>query len=189
MDGSAVVLGIPRGGVVVAAEVARELGAPLDVVVVRKIGAPGNPEFAVGAVDEDGRVLGGSSQYATEEYVAAAAERLREEIARRVELYRGGAAPVDVRGKTAIIVDDGIATGMTVLAAVESVRRRGAHRVIAAAPVAAPDAADRIAAIADEFVALEVPHGFSAVGQFYAEFAQTDDAEVVELLQAAKQRV
>ncbi|MBN1192228.1 MAG: phosphoribosyltransferase [Coriobacteriia bacterium] len=186
LDAGALVLGVPRGGVTVAAEVARELGLELDVVVVRKIGAPGNPEYAVAAVDEEGRVIGGGRGLVGEEYLQHAAEAGREEIARRLRTYRGGSPPATVAGRTVVLVDDGIATGMTLLAALESLRRRGAGRIVVATPVAAPEAAQRIAEEADEFTALEVPHGFSAVGQFYADFRQTGDDEVIASLHAAR---
>lgn len=178
----AVVLGVPRGGVVVAAEVARALGLPLDVVVVRKLGAPGNPEYAVGAVDEDGRVVGGTSSLVSEAYLEEAAREGREEIARRLRLYRQGRGPLEVAGREVVLVDDGIATGMTLHAALDSLTRRGAKRVVVATPVAAPEAAARLGLPPDDFVALLVPPGFGAVGQFYREFDQTTDAEVVELL-------
>lgn len=178
----AVVLGVPRGGVVVAAEVARALGLPLDVVVVRKLGAPGNPEYAVGAVDEDGRVVGGTSSLVSEAYLEEAAREGREEIGRRLRLYRQGRGPLEVAGREVVLVDDGIATGMTLHAALDSLKRRGAKRVVVATPVAAPEAAARLGLPPDDFVALLVPPGFGAVGQFYREFDQTTDAEVVELL-------
>lgn len=178
----ALVLGVPRGGVVVAAEVARTLGLELDVVVVRKIGAPGNPEYAVGAVDEQGAVIDGHSGVVSARYLQDAARAGREEIARRLHAYRGGRPPLAVVGRELVVVDDGIATGMTLLAALESLKRRGAARIVVATPVAAPDAAQRIGAAADEFFALDVPRHFSAVGQFYADFSQTSDTEVAELL-------
>lgn len=178
----ALVLGVPRGGVVVAAEVARILGLQLDVVVVRKIGAPGNPEYAVGALDEEGSVIDGQSGIVSPQYLQDAARAGREEIARRLHAYRGGRPPLTVAGREIVLVDDGIATGMTLLAALESLKRRGAARIVVATPVAAPDAAQRIRVAADEFVALEVPRNFAAVGQFYTEFGQTPDAEVIDLL-------
>lgn len=178
----ALVLGVPRGGVVVAAHVARSLGLALDVLVVRKLGAPGNPEYAIGAVDEDGRIVGGSSAIASAEYVEEAAREGREEIARRLGTYRRGRGPLSVEGREVVLVDDGIATGMTLLAALESLRRRGAGRIVVATPVAAPQAAERIRSKADELVTLLEPPGFAAVGQFYRTFDQTTDAEVVELL-------
>lgn len=181
------VLGVPRGGVVVAAEVARAHALELDVIVVRKIGAPGNPEYAVGAVDEDGRIIGGHAAVGRE-YLEQAAEAGRAEIARRLAAYRGGRPAPRVEGRDVLVVDDGIATGLTLEAALESLRRRGARRLRVAVPVAAPDAAGRITAVADEFVALEIPHGFSAVGQFYRRFEQTSDAEVLRLLDEVRSR-
>jgi predicted phosphoribosyltransferase len=181
----ALVLGVPRGGVVVAAEVARELGLELDVIVVRKLGAPGNPEYAIGAVDEDGRIIGGRSAVASEEYLRSAAEEGRAEIGRRLSVYRAGRPPAAIAWREVVLVDDGIATGMTLLAALESVRRRGASRIMVAAPVAASESARRIEEAADELTVLAEPAVFSAVGQFYRDFDQTTDAEVVELLQAA----
>lgn len=188
LPADALVLGIPRGGVVVAAAVARELGLELDVLVVRKLGAPGNPEFAIGAVDEEGAIVGGGGGYASREYLEAAAGAGRAEIARRLALYRGGRQQSVVAGRTVVLVDDGIATGMTLMAALQSLRRRGAARIVVAVPVAATDAADRIAGAADELVVLAVPPGFSAVGQFYQDFSQTGDAEVVALLREAHPR-
>lgn len=178
----AIVLGVPRGGVVVAAEVARALGLPLDVLVVRKLGAPGNPEYAVGAVDEDGRVVGGTSGIVSDAYLEEAAEVGRAEIARRLDEYRRGREPLDVSGREVVLVDDGIATGMTLMAALDSLRRRGARRIVLATPVSSPDAARRLEPRADEFVTLLEPPLFGAVGQFYREFDQTTDEEVIELL-------
>lgn len=178
----AVVLAVPRGAVVLAAEVADRLGVPLDVVVVRKIGAPGNPEFAIAAVDADGVVVGDPSRWADEAYVGAAVARQRTEIARREAAYRGGRAAVPFEGHTVILVDDGVATGLTALSAIGWLRRHGAGRIVFATPVAAPDSARKLAADVDEFVALSVPDDFWAVGQAYVDFAQVEDAEVVELL-------
>jgi predicted phosphoribosyltransferase len=181
------VLGVPRGGVVVAAEVARAHALELDVIVVRKIGAPGNPEYAVGAVDEDGRIIGGRAGV-DRDYLERAGEIGRAEIVRRLAAYRGDRPPPRIGDRDVVVVDDGVATGLTLEAALESLRRRGAARITVAVPVAAPDAAARITVAADEFVALEIPHGFSAVGQFYRDFGQTDDAEVIALLAQAWSR-
>lgn len=184
----ALVLGVPRGGVVVAAEVARRYGLELDVTVVRKIGAPGNPEYAVGAVDEGGRIIRGRDDLVDRAYLETAAKAGRQEIARRLVVYRGDRPAPRIAGRDVILVDDGIATGLTMLAAIESLRLMGAERITVAVPVAAPEAANRLAGASDELVALEVPRSFSAVGQFYLEFGQTSDAEVVSLLQEAWSR-
>lgn len=182
----AVVLGVPRGGVVVAAEVARALRLPLDVVVASKIGAPGNPEFAVGAVAPDGFVtVNARSGYAAGE-LAELAGPAHEKVARRLEAFRGGREQMPVAGRTALVVDDGIATGLTLRAAVEYLRRQGADRIIVAAPVSAADSKKMLEQVADEVVSLEVPREFLAVGQFYRVFDQTEDAEVVRLLAEAR---
>ena len=185
VEADALVLGVPRGGVVVAAEVARELGLELDVVVVRKIGAPGNPEYAIGAVDEDGEVIGGAEAAADPAYVRRAAEEGRAEIGRRLAAYRHDRPRARIAGREVVIVDDGIATGMTLRAAVESLRRRGAARVVIAAPVAAPESVRMLREVADEVMVLETPSRFWAVGQHYRRFEQTTDAEVIGLLQDA----
>ena len=177
----ALVLAIPRGGVVVAAEVARALSLELDLVVVRKIGAPGNPEYAIGAVDEDGNVVGSAAAHADAAYLERAAGAGRAEVVRRLRAYRGSRPLPRIAGRAVVVVDDGIATGLTLLAAIESLRRRGAARIVVAAPVASPAAAHDIARVADETVILEAPDGFYAVGQFYRDFDQTSDAAVVHL--------
>ncbi len=180
----AVVLGIPRGGVVVAAEVARILALPLDIVVVRKIGAPGNPEYAVGAIDEDGRVLRNPGASVSADYLEREAPLVRAEVERRLATYRGGRAAVSLEGKTAILVDDGIATGLTARAAVEFVRSRGAASVVLAVPVIAQASAEELRRDVDELVAVGTPAIFYAVGEFYDVFGQTTDAEVERLLNA-----
>jgi putative phosphoribosyl transferase len=185
--GDGVVLGIPRGGVVVAAEVARTIGAPLDVVVPRKIGAPFNPELGLGAVAPGVRFLDERlirdlavpSAYLEREI--AAQER---EIERRQVAYRGGRPPVDVSDRVAIVVDDGVATGGTAVAAVRWARAAGAREVILAVPVAPRQSLPMLGAEADRVVALAVPEPFHAVGQWYRDFDQVPDAEVVALLRA-----
>ena len=185
VDGPAVVLGIPRGGVVVAAEVAKALGAPLDVVVPRKVGAPFNPELGLGAVAPGVRVLderlirdlGVPSSYLDREI--AAQER---EIERRLETYRGGRPPVDVTGSIAVVVDDGVATGGTAVAACRWARAAGAGEVVLAVPVAPPQAMAMLEAEAGRVVALATPAPFHAVGQWYLDFDQVGDRQVVELL-------
>jgi putative phosphoribosyl transferase len=183
-----VVLAIPRGGVEVGLAVARVLGAPLDVVIPRKIGAPGNPELGLGAVAEDVEVLDQrliELLGVSDEYLRAEIQQQYEEIRRRSEAYRAGRPAVIVRGRTAIVVDDGVATGGTAAAALRSVRKRGAKRVVLAVPVAPPDAVKRLQEEADEVRALATPEPFFAVGQWYANFPQVSDERVVELLTAA----
>lgn len=182
VGGGWVVLGLPRGGVVVGAEVARALGLPLDVIVTRKIGAPGNPEFAIGAVDADGVVTLGAYPMADQSYVERAAEVEKAEIARRLEAYRRGRPPFDPAGARAIVVDDGLATGLTMISAVEYLKRHGAVRIVVAVPVSPPETARLLRVRADEVVTLAEPHDFFAVGAFYDDFAQTSDAEVIALL-------
>jgi predicted phosphoribosyltransferase len=180
---STIVLGIPRGGVEVARRVADRLGLPLDVVVVRKIGAPGSPEFAAGAVDADGNVYANPYAGVPAEWLRQAAVPEQAEIVRRADAYRGGRVAPDVAGKTVIVVDDGIATGLTAQAAVRWLRSRGSAQIVIAAPVIAPDTVAMLAADADEVVALESPRGFGAVGAYYADFPQLADADVVRLLE------
>jgi predicted phosphoribosyltransferase len=180
-----VVLGIPRGGVVVAAAVARALGAPLDVIVPRKLGAPRNPELGIGAIAPGVRVLDERvvrSLGVPEDYVEAEVARQEEEIERRLRAYRGERPPLELGGRTALIVDDGVATGGTAVAAARWARANGAARVVLAVPVAPPQAARLLAEETDEVVVLTAPPGFGSVGEWYERFEQTSDDEVVALL-------
>ncbi|NLC56346.1 MAG: phosphoribosyltransferase [Armatimonadetes bacterium] len=188
----AIVLGVPRGGVVVAYEVARELGIPLDVVVSRKLPAPGNPELAIGAVAADGtRVVDPmATRYpgVSEEYLERAAREQVQEIERRLKAYRGDRPPLNVAGKTAIVVDDGIATGSTVLASLRSLRQQQPAALVLAVPVAPPASVARLQPEADRIIVLEMPEPFFAVGQWYQRFDQVSDEEVVALLERAHQQ-
>ncbi|HEY5549100.1 MAG TPA: phosphoribosyltransferase family protein [Coriobacteriia bacterium] len=177
-----IVLGVPRGGVEVAREVADGLGAPLDVVVVRKIGAPGWAEFAAGAVDLDGAVHANPEAGVSRSWLEQAAVAEHAEALRRSDAYRKGRGPLELAGRTAIVVDDGIATGLTAVAALRWLSGRGAARTVIAAPVMAPDSARRLMAEADEVVALTAPAGFAAVGEFYGRFPQLSDDDVTRLL-------
>jgi len=184
-DRSALVLGIPRGGVIVADEVARALGLELDCEVVRKMGAPGNPEYAIAAVDAEGEVVGNATAWADEAYVHRAAEAARAEIARRLTTYRKDRPLPRIADRHVVLVDDGIATGLTVAAAVQSLRRRQASRVTVAAPVASPAAEELLQGMADDVVVVWVDPRFRAVGQYYERFGQTSDDEVIEILERA----
>jgi predicted phosphoribosyltransferase len=183
---SAIVLGLPRGGVPVAHAIAIDLRRPLDVLVVRKVGAPGQPELAMGAVASGGaRVLNHDvlAHFAdSERLFAAAAELEMIEVARREALFRGGRAPLAVEGRTCIVVDDGLATGATMEAAVLALRALGAGRIVVAVPVAAHEAVERISRSAEEIVCLQQPMWFRAVGVWYDDFEQTRDDEVARLL-------
>ncbi len=180
------VLGVPRGGVIVAAEVARVLGLELDVEVVRKIGAPGNPEYAIAAVDADGEVIGSEALHADDAYLRQAARSAGAEIRRRLAVYRKDRSDPTVAGRTIALVDDGIATGLTLMAAVRSLHRRGAARIVAAAPVASPHAEQALREAADETVILWVDPHLMAVSQYYGRFGQVSDDEVVAALEAAR---
>ncbi len=180
------VLGLARGGVPVAWEVAAALRAPLDAFLVRKLGVPGWPELAMGALTTGGAVVRNEDVVraadVTEEEVQRVIDRESAELARREAVYRGDRPPAPVRGRTVILVDDGLATGASMLAAVRAVRQAGAARVVVAVPVGAAAACRRIAEEADELVCISEPADFHAVGQAYEDFTQTTDAEVCALL-------
>lgn len=180
-----VVLGLPRGGVPVAFEVARALGKPLDVIVVRKLGVPFQPELAMGAIGEDGVLIVNHEVRRLarigENAFRAVERRERIELARLAERFRGDKPRVEVTGRTAIVVDDGIATGSTARAACDVARAHGARRVVLAVPVAPSSAIAELAEVADEFVCLQCPNPFFAVGYFYDDFSPTSDDDVVAL--------
>jgi len=180
------VLGIPRGGLVVADEVAKALSAALDVIIARKLRAPYQPELGIGAVvDGDHIVLNQEvvrSVGATQDYLNREIAYQKEEIERRLRFYRGDHPAPEVAGKTVIVVDDGIATGHTFRASLESLRQRHPGRLLAAAPVAARDSAEMLKAFADEVVCLHIPMSFHAVGAWYERFDQTSDEEAVAIL-------
>jgi putative phosphoribosyl transferase len=184
-----VVLGLPRGGVPVALEVARALGAPLDVIVVRKLGVPFQPELGMGAIGEDGVVVISQEMVraagVSAEELAGVGARERAEVERRAWRYRGGRPRQPLGGRVAVVVDDGIATGSTARAACRIARALGAARVVLAVPVAPPGWQDRIGGDADELVCVQTPRDFLAIGQFYADFSQATDDEVVACLRRA----
>ena len=183
------ILGLPRGGVPVALEVAKALDAPLDVILVRKLGVPIQPELAMGAIGEDG------ARYINDDVVRLAhvspgelrgvEERETIELQRRGERFRGSRQRQSLTGRTAVIVDDGIATGSTARAACQVARAQGAAQIVLAVPVAPPDWRARFADAADELICLDTPRSFHAVGEFYDDFSATTDQEVIDCLEAA----
>jgi putative phosphoribosyl transferase len=187
-----VVVALPRGGVPVAAEIAQRLGAPLDVLVVRKIGLPWQPELAIGAVAEgnvcivNGALIEETGVSGDELVEVIGRERV--ELERRVRAYRGERSPIRLDGRVVILVDDGLATGYTARAAIKQIRRRGASRVVLAVPVAPEDSVATMGRVADEFVVLQTPAWFLSIGEHYEDFRQTSDEDVVALLQQAATR-
>jgi len=182
------VLALPRGGVPVGFEVAHALQAPLDVFVVRKLGFPGHEEYAMGAIASGGvRVMNPfPGATASPEEVAAVVEREQAELVRRERLYRGNGPAVTLRGRDVIVVDDGLATGSTMRAAVLAIRQQHPARVVVAVPVGAEDTCEQLRTEADEVVCVETPRPFRAVGLWYRDFPQTSDEEVHELLEEAR---
>ncbi|HMD61173.1 MAG TPA: phosphoribosyltransferase family protein [Opitutaceae bacterium] len=185
----ALVLGLPRGGVPVADSVARRLGLPMDVFIVRKLGVPGHEELAMGAIASGGVCAMNDEIVASlqiaEEAVARVREREEVELGRRERMYRARRPELRVKGRTVILVDDGIATGATMRAAALALREQEAGRVVVAAPVAAGTVRRELGGVADEFVAVLQPHDFQSVGQWYSDFTQVGDAEVTALLAAS----
>jgi len=184
--GDAVILAIPRGGVVVGYEVAHKLKLRLDIIVPRKIGAPHNPELAIGAVTEDGTIMLDHRlvEYlgVSESYIEGECDRQRLEIKRRLKRYRGDAPYPNLKGRVVIIVDDGIATGSTIRAALASIRKKDPKSVVIAVPVAPPSSIRDLEKEADRVICLSTPEPFFAIGQFYRDFLQTSDEEVKRLL-------
>ena len=184
-EDNVLVLGIPRGGVVVASEIAKALKLPLDVLVTRKIGAPFQPELALGAVDPDGEAVWDEENVRMVGEVGEIVEKELRELRRRESLYRQGKEPLEVKDKVVILVDDGIATGATTLAAINHLKRHEARKIILAVPVASRESVIRVIREIGEIgevVVLETPEYFQAVGQFYQQFEPVDDEEVVKLL-------
>jgi putative phosphoribosyl transferase len=188
-DERPVIVALPRGGVPVGVEVANALGAPLDIMAVRKLGAPGNPELGVGAVAEDGTgVLDPRAANVvgmTRAVLDETLEREAQELRRRVERYRNGRAPIPVSGRTVIVVDDGLATGLTGLAAIRALRKRGARRIVVAVPVGSRESATMLDREADEVLCLTIPRRLFGVGSWYRDFTPVSDEQVLSLLDEA----
>ena len=188
-----IVLALPRGGVPIAYEVARALNAPLDVFLVRKLGVPGHEEFAMGAIATGGvRVINDEVVRALripDHLIEAVAAKEQQELARREHLYRGDRPPPDIRGKTVMLVDDGLATGFTMLAAIKALRKQQAGRIVVAVPIAPPETCDQMREQADDVICAVTPEPFYAVGLWYEDFSQTTDDEVRDLLKRANEEM
>jgi putative phosphoribosyl transferase len=187
----AVVLAIPRGGVVVGYEIAQKLRLELDVIIPRKLGAPDNPELAIGAIAEDGTAILDDNLIAylgvNENYIQQESERQKLEIKRRLKLYRQDTPPPSIKGRNVLVVDDGIATGSTMKAALASLKKQGAKKIVVAVPVGPPSTISELQKMADKVVCLHMPEYFQAIGQFYEDFSQTSDEDVIDLLRKNKQ--
>lgn len=184
---NAVVLGLPRGGVIVAAEIAKRLHWPLDIVVTRKIGAPFNKELAIGAITSDGKMILGEAATTAYDipasYITGEGELQQREAQRRLRTYRGNRLELNLTNQVVVLVDDGIATGLTMEAAIAAVKQHRPKRIIIAVPVAAADAIERLQPQANELVTLHIVHDFGAIGEFYQDFSEVTDDMVMEQLQ------
>lgn len=178
---NSIVLALPRGGVVVAAEVARDLKLPLDIIVTRKIGAPLNPEYAIAAVGEHSLVLN-QREKVDNKYLKMEVKKERQEIRRRLKKYRGRRKILNLKNKQVVLIDDGLATGLTMEAAIEEVKTHYPQKIILAVPVAPPDGVQRLNSLAGEVIVLQIEPNFFAIGQFYQDFGQTADEEVINIL-------
>jgi putative phosphoribosyl transferase len=190
---NSIVLAIPRGGVVVGYEIAEALNLLLDVIIPHKLGAPGNPELAIGAIAEDGSTIIDENLVSylsvSREFIKEESERQKKEIQRRLKAYRQDAPNPTLQGRDVIVVDDGIATGSTMKAALVSVRNQGAVSIIVAVPVGPPSTIQELKKIADQVVCLNTPEYFQAIGQFYDNFEQTTDQEVIDLLRQNREQL
>jgi len=189
---NAIVLAIPRGGVVVGYEISKALNLPLDVIIPHKIGAPDNPELAIGAMTEDGTIILDKTLVTyigvPKSYIEEESERQKREIERRLKMYRQSETYPNLKGRDVIIVDDGIATGSTMKAALASVKNRGAKTVTVAVPVGPPSTIKELKRQADRVISLFTPEYFQAIGQFYTDFNQTTDEQVIQLLKKANKK-
>ncbi len=181
-----IIIALPRGGVVVGAEIAQKIGAPLDVIVTRKIGYPGQPEFAIGAIAENGKLEINDfivkKHGIPQSYIEEEINRQKAEIERRVITYRGGGKPPSVKDKTVLLVDDGVATGFTMIAAIRALHEEGIKKLVVAIPLSPEDTFQKLKTLVDEIICLEIPEFFLAIGNFYYEFEQLTDEEVKELI-------
>lgn len=177
-----VVLAVPRGGVPIGSVIAKKLNLPLEIVLSKKIGHPGNPEYAIGSVSLHGTIINEEVSDVSIDYIHKESKRILEGLKEKFQLYMGNRKPMDLNGKIVIIVDDGIATGSTILATVEAVKKNNPTEIVIAVPVSPPASVNKISKNVDEFICLLEPEVFSGVGQFYVDFSQVSDEEVIRLL-------
>lgn len=183
-----VVLAIPRGGVPIGFVIAKELNFPLEMILSKKIGHPNNPEFGIGSVSLDGAVIDDNVKDVPKVYIQIETEKIHKQLKEKFKLFMGDHKPTDLRNKTVIIVDDGIATGNTLLASIKAIKKRIPNKIIVAAPVAPASIVDKFKEEVDEFICLLTPKDFLGVGQFYSDFSQMSDEEVIQLLQNANSK-
>ncbi len=188
-----IVLALPRGGVVVGYEVSKVLKCPLDIIIIRKIGCPSQPELAIGAVSETGAIVLNeniiSAYGVPKEFIEKEISMQREEISRRKNLYRGGKDIPQLDGKTVLLIDDGVATGATIKAAISTLKKENISSLVVALPVASKEAAQEIREMVDEWICPEIPDWFNAVGEFYQDFRQISDEEVIKILKNSSKNV
>jgi putative phosphoribosyl transferase len=180
-----VVLAVPRGGVPIGYQIAKELNLPMDIILSKKIGHPQNPEFAIGSVSLHGTIINDNVSNVSDEYINKEAHKILMGLKEKSKLYMGDRTQTDLKNKIVIIVDDGIATGNTVLSILEMLKKSNPEEIIIAIPVAPPDTANKLAKLVDEFICLDTPEDFMGVGQFYRNFSQVSDEEVIKLLDDA----
>lgn len=182
---NSVILAVPRGGVPIGYQIAKELNLPLDIILSKKIGHPSNPEFAIGSVSLHGTIINDNISNVSQEYINTEAEIIMKSLKTKFKLYMGDRKQTDIKGKTVIIVDDGIATGNTILVTLDMLKKSHPKEIIIAVPVAPNDTANKLAKLVDEFICLEIPEYFMGVGQFYQNFSQISDQEVIKFLHNA----
>ena len=182
---AAVIMAIPRGGVPLGYYLARYLDLPLDLLMAKKLGHPSNPEYAIGAVSLEGSIAEDCFDI-PEKYILEETKRIREQLKERYKQFMGNKKPVDIKGRIVIVTDDGIATGRTILSVIKILRNKHPAKIVVAVPVSSEQAAERIIHVVDEFICLHTPYPFFAIGNFYEDFSQVEDKEVIQLLQELK---
>ncbi|MBI4947273.1 MAG: phosphoribosyltransferase [Bacteroidetes bacterium] len=183
-----IVLAVPRGGVPVGYEIAKSLHLPLEVFLSKKIGHPNNPEFAIGSVTLSGIIVNENTMNADQDYIIRQSKKIQGELKERFKIFMDGKRPTDLKRKTVILTDDGVATGSTLISAVEAIRKSSPKKIIIAVPLSPPETASKLKQIVDEFICLATPFDFLGVAQYYYNFSQVEDKEVIQILKQASNR-